>query len=389
MERLAIAIWLVLATGLLADGKMFGREEVPPGIPYQRALILFSKGVETLILQSKYETPGSEGEPEICWVVPLPAPPQVASAPPLYAESLFDALDDSSPPRVTVVRYRLMRFARFLLLASGAAFVILLLASVCTGKPQWLRRRWRLWTAYAILVETVGGGALWLAAGSSLAGGRRVETVSAHRVGIYDVQVIRSDSSEELISWLNGNGFAFGEKDKAAFESHVSRGWCFVVATIRPDVKKRSEKVGWSGLAAPLILRFPHETPIYPLALTGTGGYDTEVLIYLATRCKMSCNDRLKLRYAGQFRRWPLRLLLWHYYQPDPPNFFAFERTCIDRPDWAPDSFADEEFPSPEMMGYPYLCKFKDTLTPEEMAEDLVFTPAPDNTPYREHQIHW
>ena len=36
-----------------------------------------------------------------------------------------------------------------------------------------------------------------------------------------------------------------------------------------------------------------------------------------------------------------------------------------------------------------YLCKFKATLTPAEMRNDLTFVPAPDNNPYREHSVRW
>lgn len=44
MKRpLAIALCLlVMAVHALADGKMFWPEKIPPTIPYQRALILFS-----------------------------------------------------------------------------------------------------------------------------------------------------------------------------------------------------------------------------------------------------------------------------------------------------------------------------------------------------------
>ena len=62
-----------------------------------------------------------------------------------------------------------------------------------------------------------------------------------------------------LIGWLNKNDFKFGDRDRAAFDSYISKGWCFVVAIINPSTGEEERRIVSEGLAAPLILRFPHE----------------------------------------------------------------------------------------------------------------------------------
>lgn len=188
-----------------------------------------------------------------------------------------------------------------------------------------------------------------------------VDIIAEHRVGIYDVSVVRSDEAGALIDWLNKNDFKFTERDAEVIDSYISKGWYFVVAIIHPDVGQDEGTIVSEGLAAPLILRFPHPDPIYPLALTGTGGYETEVLIYLASSTKMTTDDRLKLRYAGMMRD-----------------------SVIPSIGIEPEGFFD-----PEKMNCPYLCKFRDKLTPKQMGTDIVFSEADNEKPYRETIVRW
>jgi hypothetical protein len=360
-----------MAAQLSADGKMFWREEIPPKIPYQRAFILFKDGTQTLVLQSRYEIPETVKKATLGWIVPVPAVPEVASMPAGAASEMFRKLSMDSLPRVTwISELALNLLFVFLLIVAGLSVLTLLLCLVSFVPPvsPWLIKRRRKLAEASILALLVCFVAFiiiptTLSAGSKSAG---VEVISQQRVGIYDVRVVRGDNADDLISWLKTNEFKFGARDTAAFNSYISRGWCFVVAIINPDRDQHESEIVSEGLAAPLILRFPHANPVYPLALTGTGDFETEILIYLASDTKMSCDERLTLRFAG------------HVYSSAFISLDVYTE---------PKGFFDLEFDGePE---YPYLCKFKDRLTPAEMSQDINFTPAKDNTPYREHIVEW
>lgn len=366
MKRIAV-VMLILAASVaqsMADGKMFWRENIPPKIPYQRALILFDDGTETLILQSRYEIPEGNEKTTLGWVVPLPAVPEVASMPADMARHMFMYLSMNSGPRVTRIAPTV--FGVLFLTVAGLSLLTLLLCllSFFLPLPQRFkenRGRLALYSLRGLLICFVA--AIIIPSFASARGSLGVDVIAEQRVGIYDVSVVRSDAADNLIAWLNKHDFKFGDDDATAFDSYVSKGWCFVVAIINPDAGEEERRIVSEGLAAPLILRFPHVNPIYPLALTGTGGFETEILIYLASATKMTCNDRLTLRFAGPMHERSLELLSADI---DPKGFFDLSKT-----------------------NYPYLSKFKDRLTPDRMREDIVFTKAQDDEPYREHIVKW
>lgn len=351
-----------LCAHVMADGKMYWRETVPPTIPYQRALILYRDGTETLVLQSKYEIPENPETASLGWVVPVPAVPEVASMDAVNARYLFMSLGLRSRPQVINVISTIFVSLVSGLAATSIAILLLCLFSYFTPLPTFKRNKDKLASyAVATLIVCILLGFFMI---PSLGKSIGVDVISEHRVGVYDVRVVKSDNAEELIAWLNTNEFKFGEEDQTAFDNYISRGWCFVVANINPTSEQSERQVESEGMAAPLILRFACDKPVYPVLLTGTGGYDTEILIYLAAETKMTCNDRLTLRFSGEISD--------DYFAPyllgavEPAGFFTAENLLCS-----------------------YLCKFRDTLTAEQMKEDITFAPAGDSAPYRERIITW
>jgi hypothetical protein len=347
---------------LMADGKMYWPESVSPTIPYQRALIFYKQGVQTLFLQSQYEIPEQQNAAVLGWVVPVPAVPEVASMPAEGAQHLFFRVDFRS--RAKIISSGGVLLFLSVLVVAGLLLNIFLLTVFSKHMPiRWLAKNRQRLIFYLIVVFVILAlVSLITPALSTVKEG--VKTIAEHRVGIYNVRVIRSDDAAELITWLNANQFRYDETDQTLFADYIAKGWCFVVAHIDPLADQEKYEIVSRGLAAPLILRFPITSPVYPLALTGTTGHETKVLVYLFADHKMICNDRLTLRFCGQVA----------------PDFF---------PSYVFDAVQPQGFFAQDDLSYTYLCKFRDTLRPEQMQDDIVFTRAKDNTFYREFIFKW
>jgi hypothetical protein len=357
-------VWLVvlvLASHVRADGKYY-TEKVPPNLPYQKALLLFRDHTETLMVQSQYDLTPSDGVDSVGWVVPAPAATEVANMDADLAYSRFAMASHYTQPR-------LLHVSMLLCGASVGAFLVSLawLLSCCgrrllLGRRETWRQRvgWSFMATYFSLVFIVA-----FAPGFS-GGDREVEVIEARKAGLYDVRVIRGKDAGAIMDWLTENGFACTDNDEATFAGYVARGWCFVAAKVRPGADAQASRITHEGLADPLVLTFAADKPVYPLALTATTGAKTEMLIYTVSDTKLTCGDRLKLCCAHPIESAAVAGLLSARIAPG-----QYEPLAV--------------VPNRMMM----LCKFKGTMTAAQMARDLEFEPASDNTPFRERKIVW
>ncbi|MBN8456791.1 MAG: DUF2330 domain-containing protein [Verrucomicrobia bacterium] len=359
---LAFLAFLTCMPDALADGKMFVRETVPTTIPYQRAIILHAEDTQTLVLQSQYQVPETSDTHTIGWVVPVPATPEVATVDVNNGKWAFAMLDRTTRPYIT--RYGDQFWTVLLYASIGSIIVCLIGTCFSSGK---FSNRW-LVGEFVSMAATVC--IFNFPIRQRVARAKfpvEVETLKSQQAGIYDVKVIRAKAAADVLAWLNENAFRFGPEDESAIQGYLDRGWVFTVAKIRPSTPPPAPSRFSEGLADPLILRFPATNPIYPLALTATGGHDTEVLIYLASDIPRTGDGRLPLRYAG--KGLPAGAL------------------CDLMP------AQDEGFgTNDELSGkspFTRLAKFKGTLTPDQMRKDLEFLPDPKQTAYREHIYRW
>ena len=354
---------------------MYIPDRMPAKIPYQRAFLIHYNNFETLILQSKYEYPQTVDVNSVGWVVPVPSVPELASSDADEANFFFLWTSISTSPNLIRIRMVLVLIFIFLFLASNLLLVILYLLSpfhkilhIEKAKLDNLININLRFVNICFVIILISAPILIVyglisPAGTSYKG--QVEVVKAEQVGIYDVKVIKSDSTESIINWMNDNGYVFTEKDVEVFDDYVSRDWCFITAKVRPDIDKSKNKIVSGGLVAPLIMKFKTDKAVYPLALTSVMGTKTEVLLYTLSEKKLTSNNSIALRYSSEIKTKNLQFNRFSY--PDPNTLTLFEEI-------------------PEQM---YICKFKEVLTPEKMKKDLVFDIAPDNEPYNETRIIW
>ncbi|XOF34577.1 MAG: DUF2330 domain-containing protein [Candidatus Electrothrix sp. YB6] len=354
-----------------ADGKMYLRQDrIPANIPYQRALILFDHGRETLVVQSKYSAHGLK-ENAVGWVIPVPNVPDVTSVAADAAATAFWKLEDISYPAVThfLPQKFCLRILGIVFLFS-LAYMFLMPVIVLTRcvkdkscrplKQAVAQRTWPASYAMNFLVFLLT--LIILPNFIRYRGGNDVDIVQEKEAGIYNIRVIRSDQGKSLVEWLNSNGFRFNAADQEAFDFFIHKNWCFVTAQINAQNLAATDELISEGLAAPLILGFNTEQPVYPLKLTGTAGSPTEILLYIYAKKKMQCGDKLELNFAGE------------------SSFDFFASILSEMIDTITDKQLEQFMP---ISGKGYLTKCKGTLQPDQMKSDIWFLEAENSTAYR------
>jgi hypothetical protein len=349
----AILVFVAAAPGALADGKFFIGEGVPPDLPYQRAVLFFTGDREALVLQSRWAFPGgATTAPEIEWVVPVPAVPEVGALDAGAGDQLFWSFDVRSGADVThVLPVLLLTLAVLLILG---ILVLVIRAVRLRGGP------WSVPLVLALLLIAVLLGNVTLILPKGLGGG--VEVLRDEVAGPYRVRVVRAADAGELEAWLAQAGFSTGAAERAVLADYVARGWCFVTAKIRPG-ETAGELLTPEGIVPPLVLAFPTAAPVYPLALTGTGGGETEVVLWAVAPHRVESDGRLTTRYAGRTKE-----------------------SRGDNP-WTPSGAP--EFLRDPCRSQPWLTKLKDRLRPEQMRTDLVLRYADADEPMCERIFRW
>lgn len=267
----ALVAAVLLPAALWGDGKYWPEPAYPaaPKMPLQRALIVFDNGVETLVVESSFES----ASPSVGWVLPLPAEPTKLDA---ADPGMLTSLSMSLRPIVIHDLSEDCEFPRLLLWILVPAALVLIFV---VNRP--------LCSVLLILIFLLGGGFTCVRM-ISCSGGRiaatgvgsalSVEVKSVQRVGNYEVSVLRAKAADALSEWLADKSLQSLDAPSAELvDDYIVRGWCFAVARL-------TRSVGGLATPHPISATFPVRAPVYPMKLTGLSGSNTRVDLVVIAR---------------------------------------------------------------------------------------------------------
>ncbi|HRI44957.1 MAG TPA: DUF2330 domain-containing protein [Fimbriimonadaceae bacterium] len=246
MKSVISLLTALLASIALGDGMMLKVGPMPgvPDLPYQRAVVSYRDGVETLIVDSRL---GGTEKGDHVWVLPLPSAPKKIEKVDL---SYLDRLLRAGSPIVERSPKNLQEFEVF--------FVVLLIVSVvhllCVRDPL----LWRRIATYLLLLIAVFFPVLWFMPVYAGSGTKGVGS----SVGAYDVASLDPKQPNEPLTWLREQGAAVPDEARSVIEDYRRQGWSILVM-------KFVRRTG-NEQPHPLRFVFPTRRPVYPMRLTGT-----------------------------------------------------------------------------------------------------------------------
>jgi len=201
----------------------------------QRVLLIYSdEGIVHHLVQVAYE-----GKPSsFAWVYPFPAQPEIAEA----SESIFSQLDSLTRPNFTIT------------------------------------------TDYGS--DDEGGGCIGCLPGAAMGSKEGYMDASADtpvtvwntgQVGIFDYAIITAVTVDDMLNWLNDNGYNAPSSANSVLEHYVQLGWYFVAMKINAEsVPTMTSKTS--------VLRFtyPYSSMVYPLYMSSiSSSSNVGVIIYV------------------------------------------------------------------------------------------------------------
>lgn len=259
-------LWLAVA-GARADGKAYATSGKPVGIPYQRAVIVFEDGIQTLAIQNSLTEGG-----DLNWVVPVPSRETEFVEYGLYALPKGDR-----PTRVDLDAMESKRFDREF---RSEAFKASATAANLKAQAIWMAGLALLFLFIAVRGIRGKGSNLTAAAAYLLVGlvsiflsppvlmqsksaANNVEVLRTLESDRVRADLITGSDASALREWLKENNTPLPPQDEPILAEYIRDGWSF--AAIKLKVRSEAE-----GAPAPLLLRFPTPEPVYPMRLTST-----------------------------------------------------------------------------------------------------------------------
>ena len=205
-RKLFLILFVALGVLVYADGGFVWDVNTEPNIDDadQKAIILYNKGWETLIISIRYR--GIESN--FAWLLPTPAPPEVSAAP----TNVFSDLEK--------ITEQIKQDAEDIAMSPS------------------------------LIYRGVG----------------EVKVKERKQIGLYDIAVISSDDPNALFQWCQSQGFAISTAAIPIIKNYINKGWCFTAVKINGYGMGRMGIL--EGEFAPIQLKFPSERIVYPLKIS-------------------------------------------------------------------------------------------------------------------------
>ena len=237
-----------------------------PGIPVQRAVIVYRDGVQTLVVESAFQTESAD----VAWILPLPGVPvklEVGDA------GMVSSACMAMRVKITHDLHGLWYVPLWALALIGP----FMLVRIRTTDHD---RRHTRYVRYGFSVVVL---VLWIAillpslshGGDSTIATAGVQIHSTQRLGDYECTVLSSPDARELSGWLEERSLRpLDGEAQAVVADYISRGWCFVVTELRAGTAAGGREV---AVPRPLVARFKTQTPVFPMKATGLAKTKTRV----------------------------------------------------------------------------------------------------------------
>jgi hypothetical protein len=328
---LLAAAFMFVGASTFADGCFVFRWDKQKDInePTQKAIILHDQNREELVLQVKYEGPAED----FGWLIPVPGQPEVrkGSMQPFYELS-----------RLTQERF---------------------------GNRH---------GAYTMSIRAAGEDE------------QAVKVIEVKTVGAFEVAVLSSTDSSALANWLAAHHFSFPKEKQGVLDQYIQRHWFFVAARINPEgngflfnpkvappakISGATRKKLATGELHPLIISFPSEKCIFPLAISSINGAPSEISLYVISaeplvspviydrKLKVCKSEEDKLRAtrgtwkksldemrARTFDNSPLGARMKAEDPNDPPPPSVFDRSGLGIAEERPFEDSDYDFYTPDLQ---------------------------------------
>jgi hypothetical protein len=267
----SLTVILLLSSTAWANGIYMPEKAYPvnPSIPVQRALITYRGGIETLVVESTYQT----NSPNVGWILPLPAEPTKLE----QADSgLLPSLSMCLRPTITHDISREVTFVVVIAIILVPFVLVFILKRAGRGRLLLGLTLVLFLILFVAIIFIPAFSGMTLGRGGASVSMPGATEVQSQRVGNYQATVLKATDGNSLSAWLQANSLkGLDEAAKRIADDYAARKWCFVVARLHKD---------GDGPATPhpIAATFPTASAVFPMKLTALAGSVTHVELFVA-----------------------------------------------------------------------------------------------------------